>query len=548
MGKYRAMNWSPLQPEPDYPKPMGSPIIQWPFCEDLDQGVYLVWAYDEADADTLTGYVVRIAFEESPTTILIERFVSEPDTDLIVSGLVNGKDYVATVAAVNRGGEGDQSPPFMFTPAAPVIRAPGLLTLTGGDGQAIATWAWGSPLPDGFTYSWMSFEAVNEVGATVTEHVTGGEWPNESGILPLTNDHDWTVALVAVATETATGRQYVSELSNTKTVHTEKPLPPYKPRLTGAQIDGNNSGYVAVSFAPGIQNVTATRKRRWWHKLGLRGRTGPADITAWQLQLTWQKDTTNVVTYDITDGNARSFQTPQKVNLGAWAVVIRAKNAVGWSAWSNELTVTFTPTDTRPFSCDKPYSTYTSQLYNYAIFDPGNDPSKGWDTTWKVTLTEAGKAVHFTVLAIGAGGGGKGTTATLGKGGNGGGGQMNGGIVEAGSCDALTIFASIGGSTSIDPKDTIVTAGPKVITASSGKSASSGADATGFPRMYVDAWTDCSLAFGWLTPDSQYVGGIAQEGKQGYPNGLGWGNAGAGTKNNAPGKGVEGLVVLRWAK
>ena len=543
MGKYLRMNAS-LTPDPVYPKPKGRPTIT--NTQDLDASAYLAWTYTAADADTLNGYWVRVTTDADRATVVRELYVQEPDTDVIVNGLANGTKYVANVIAVNPGGNSSPSADAALNPALPVVPTPTLKTLTGGDGQAVATWTWGDGLPKGYTYDFMSYEAVNEVGSNVTEHVTQGTWPNESGLLPLTNDHDWKCALVAVAHNNDTGKQYVSDLSNSITVHTEKPIAPYKPRLTGAQIDANNAGYVVVAFAPGIQNITATRPRRWWHKLTQR--QGPADITAWQLRLTSQKDSQNVMTFDITDGSARSYTTPQKVGLGGWNVVIRAKNVVGWSDWSNELTVTYTPTDTRPFSCDKPYTTFTSKLYNYAIFDPGNDPSKGWDTTWKVTLTEAGKAMTFAVLMVGGGGGGKGQTATLGKGGDGGGGEMTQALIDPGSCDSFTVFVSIGGSVSIDPKDTMVTLPSKTLTARSGKSASSGSDAAGYPRTYVDAWTDCANAFGWLTPDSEYVGGVAQSGKQGYPNGLGWGCAGAGTKNSNPGKGVEGLVVLRWAK
>jgi hypothetical protein len=234
--------------------------------------------------------------------------------------------------------------------------------------------------------------------------------------------------------------------------------------------------------------------------------------------------------------------------LGTWVVDVRASNDAGWSEWSNSLDVTYSPTDKRPFTADKSYGTYESESYYYAIFDPGNDPKDGWERTWKCTMTPAGQAITFDIFMVGAGGGAKGQTATFGKGGNGGGGELSGGTIAAGKADSFTVFVSIGGSVGIDPKDTIVTVGGAAFTANSGKSASSGADAAGYPSMYVTDWADCKTAFGWLTPYSEYVGGVAQEGRQGYPNGLGWGCAGAGTKTGAPGRGVEGLVVIRWAK
>lgn len=546
MSRYRARNWSPLEPEPEYPKPQGAPIIDGSKSDELDGEEYLTWYYKQPDADTISGYWVRIYKSDAPTTVLVEKYVAEPDTDVIVSGLVNGVLYLAKVSAQNRGGEGPQSAGYGFMPMKPQVPAPTLKTLTAGDGQGLATWSWAGMLPDGFTYDWVSYEAVNEVGSTVTEHVVGGDWPAESGKLPLTNDHDWKVALVAVATNTATNRQYVSDLSNSITIHPEAPLAPYKPRLTGAQIAPGNNGQIDVAFAPGIQNVTATRPRRWWHKLGVKGRTGPADINQWQVRLVAASDA-QVRTYDILDGSVRTYTT-EKEPLGTYTVDVKAHNGVGWSPWSNSLQVTYKPTDTRPFTADKAVSYFTSDSYQYAIFDPGNDPGKGWDATWTCTLTAAGQQLAYDVLVVGAGGGGKGVTATFGKGGNGGGGQMYGGQIPALSCTTFTVFISIGGSTGIDPKDTTVKAGNITLTGKAGKSASSGTDATGYDRMYVTEWTDCTTAFGWLTPDSQYVGGVAQEGKQGYPNGLGWGCAGAGTKGSNAGKGVEGLVVIRWPK
>lgn len=543
MANFRRRNYSPLEPTPDYPKPSGMVVLSSSKCDALDKAIYLVWSYVGQDADTIEGYIVRVAKESDKATILREVYVAEPDTDVIIDGLVNLTVYYVTVAARNRGGEGQAS--FVgLMPTEPLIATPTMKTLIGGNGSAVATWTWAEPCQQNHHYTWISYEAVNEVGATVSEHVVGGEYPNTTGTLPLTNDHTWTVALVAIAANDKTGVYYPSGLSNKIEIKTEEKLPPYKPRLTGAQIDANNAGYINVSFAPGIQNVTATRPRRWWRVL--KQDNGRTDITAWQVRLTSAKDS-SVKTYDISDGAARSYTT-EKVGLGAYTVDVKARNEVGWSDWSNSLTVTYTPTDKRPFTADKTIGTYESDTYYYAIFDPGNDPSKGWENTWKCTLSEAGKALTYEVLAIGAGGGGKGVTATFGKGGNGGGGQLGGGSFEGSAASSFTVFVSIGGSTSIDPKDTTVVAGGNTITAASGKSASSGNDATGFPSMYVTSWTDCKTAFGWLTPYSEYVGGVAVEGRQGYPNGLGWGNAGAGTKGGAAGRGVEGLVVIRWAK
>lgn len=547
MANYRRRNYSPLQPDPIDPPPMDVPIFDTSECTELDAAAYIVWSYPWKDADTIDGYRVRVAKLSDPSTIIRELYVSEPDTDVIVDQLANGIAYTFTVAAVNKGGTGKYNSGVTLSPAFPKIAAPTLTKLTGGDGQAVAEWKWVEPCRDGHRYEYMSYEAVNEVGATVTEHVTGGAYPSTTGTLQLTNDHDWKVALVAVAANEQSGKEYPSGLSNSMTIHTEKPIAPYKPRLTGAQIAPTNNGQIDVSFAPGIQNITATRPRRWWHRFTSNGRTGPGDITAWQVRVTPKKEPSTPMVYDITDGAVRTYRT-EKQALGTYTIDVRAENTVGWSDWSNTLDVTYTPTDKRPFSADIPFGTFESDTYYYAIFDPGNEPSKGWEKTWKCTMTETGKGTAFDIIMVGAGGGGKGQTAALGKGGNGGGGQMNGIDAVSTKEDTFTVFISIGGTVSIDPKDTSVKFNGIETVAFAGKSASSGADATGFPRKYVTDWTDCRTAFGWLEPDSQYVGGVAQEGKQGYPNGLGWGCAGAGTKNSSPGRGFQGIVVIRWAK
>ena len=542
MGNYRSRNYAPLTPPPDYPKPSGMVVLSSSKCDALDKAIYLVWSYVGSDSDTIEGYIIRVAKESDKDTILREVYVAEPNTDAIVDDLVNLTLYYVTVAARNRGGEG--KPSFVgLMPVEPLIPTPLMKTLVGGNGSASASWSWVEPCQQNHHYTWISYEAVNEVGATVTEHVIGGEYPNTTGLLPLSNDHTWTVALVAVASNDKTGVYYPSGLSNKLTVKVEEKLPPFNPRLTGAQVDASNNGVINVAFTPGIQNVTATKPIPRWRRRWTQA-NGRTDITAWQVRVTKGTET---YTYDVTDGSARTFNTP-KVGLGTWTIDVRASNEAGFSNWSNTLTVTFTPTDKRPFTADKAMGTYESDTYYYAIFDPGNDPSKGWETTWKCTLNEAGKTLTYDALVIGAGGGGKGITATFGKGGNGGGGQLNADRFEGSAASSFTVVVSIGGSTSIDPKDTTLVAGAKTLTASSGKSASSGTDATGFPSMYVTSWTDCKTAFSWLTPYSEYVGGVATEGRQGYPNGLGWGNAGAGTKGGSAGKGVEGLVVIRWAK
>ena len=531
----------PPPPPPPLPKPKGTVAFISKDCQSVDGGGYFHWSYTGADIDTLTGYWVRVATAASKTTIVKEVFVAEPDTDAEVTGLTNKTAYVATVTAVNPSGESAPSAAYPFTPDVPLIAAPVLKTLTGGDGLASTVWEWGAE-KDGFKFDWVSYEAVNELGQTVSEHVVGGDYPATSGTCPLNNDHEWTVYLVAIATQTASNKQYISAPSASMKVRTEQKLPPFKPRLTGAQMNNANNGQIDVAFAPGIQNVTALRPDKWWRRK-LRADNGRTDITAWQVRVTKGSET---YTYDVTDGQARAFTTP-KVALGTWVVDCRAINPEGNSDWSNELAVTYSPTDKRPFTADKTFSTWESDSYYYAIFDPGNDPKDGWERTWKCTLTAPGKLLNYEVLAVGAGGGAKGQTATFGKGGNGGGGELVEGKLTGSEQDTFTVLVSIGGTVSIDPKDTIVT-GKATTTARSGKSASSGTDAAGYPSMDVGAWKDCKTAFGWLTPYSESVGGVAQDGRQGYPNGLGWGCAGAGTKTSNPGKGIEGLVVIRWPK
>lgn len=486
----------------------------------IDFGGIVEWTYS-GTVEPVRFIITAVGPDTKTATI------DAPNTDGSITGLQNGQEYTVTVKAVDAHSvESAPSNSMKVTPVAPTIPAPTLKSATGGDGQVVFSFT-GVTLPADRTLKHYSWEAVDALGNLTSEsgYIPAGQFDNCTAGLP--NDVTWNFRLYTVTT-----LDEASDPSNGISVHTEKPIAPYKPRLNGCKLTDYYNGQVELAFSPGVGDG--------------QGRTGPADITAWKVRA--QQDS-QIIWWDITDGAARTYTTP-KVALGTWVFQVQAVNTVGTSDLSNAMSVTYTPTDNRPFTSDKTYNIYESQNYYFAAFDPGNDPKQGWDYAWNCTRTESGKALEFDVLVVGAGGGAKGQTLTLGKGGNGGGGELVYGKLPA--TNALSKFAvslSIGGATAIDPKDSTVTEGAAVVTGRSGKSASDKNDAAGYPLTKVaDPWLECFTMFGWLTPDSNYVGGVAVEGKQAFPNGLVWGQGGSGTKTSNGGKGVEGIVILRWAK
>jgi len=452
--------------------------------------------------------------------------VDAPNTDGSITGLQNGKEYTVTVTAID--GTGVESAPsnsMKVTPVAPQIAAPVLANAVGGDGKITFTFG-KADLPADRTLKHYSWEAVSIENASdsYSGYIPLDQFTDCVAVVP--NDKTWNFRLYTVTT-----LDEVSDPSNSIEVHTEQPLPPFKPRLSGCKLTDYYNGQVELAFSPGVGN----------------GRTGPADITAWKVRQ--QTDVAGVQWFDIADGAARSFTTP-KVPLGTAIFQVQAINAVGASELSNAMSVKYTPTDTRPFTSDKPFNIYESQNYYFATFDPGNDPKNGWSTTWTCTRTDSGKDMVFDVLLVGAGGGGKGQTMTLAKGGNGGGGELVYGQMPAtGELSTFKVICGIGASTAIDPTDSSVTEKSVTLTGRAGKSASDKNDANGYPLTKVsDPWLECWTMFGWNVPDSNYVGGVAVDGKQYYPNGLVWGQAGAGTKGTAAGRGEEGIVIIRWPK
>lgn len=489
----------------------------------IDFGGIVEWTY--------SGTVEPEKFRMRATdgTNVTTKDVDSPETDGVIDGLKNGTEYTVTVTAINaKGEESAPSNAMKVTPVAPQIPAPVLATAVGGDGKITFTFS-KAELPTDRTLKHYSWEAVSVENASdsYSGYIPLDQFTDCVAVVP--NDKTWTFRLFTVTT-----LDEASDPSNSLEVHTEKPIAPYKPRLNGCKLTDYYNGQVELAFSPGVGQEG--------------GRTGPADITAWKVRQ--QTDTAGIEWLDILDGAARTFTTP-KVPLGTAVFQVVAINAVGQSELSNPMSVTYTPTDNRPFTSDKAFNIYQSENYYFASFDPGNDVSKtGWDVTWNCTRTESGKDLEFDVLLVGAGGGAKGQTLTLGKGGNGGGGELVYSKLPAtNALSKFTVFASIGGATGIDSHDSKVTEGAAVLTGRAGKSATDKNDAAGYPLTKVDdPWLECFTMFGWLIPDSYSVGGVAIEGKQYYPNGLIWGQAGAGTKTSNGGRGVEGIVLLRWAK
>lgn len=448
-----------------------------------------------------------------------------------LTGLNPGVQYETSVAGYNDHGDGVVStyaPCWTQATAGP--DAPTGITVKGIGGTTGVDVSWAAAKGQGPVTGYDVRATDTVTGLTNTTSTTS----LTARLTAMNNPVIWSVQVRAInawgAGDWSAGIDF-----DMRTVD-PTPFVPAKPRLTAAQMTPENNGQIMLAFSPGAYSEFGAV-------------TGPTDPTAWQVRLTSYKTSSDFYDYDIADGNARTYTTP-KVALGGWYIKVRSKNAAGWSAYSNELYVNYQPVDKSAFEADKPFSEYEDATHYYALFDPGNTPSDGWSKTWTCTRTAGGAGVSFDVCAIGAGGGGKGQTVTLGKGGDGGGGDVSYGFISASDAGtSFTVTVGIGGSTAIDPTGTTVKQGATSVSAPAGKSAQSGSDASGFARVQIrEDWRACGLAFGWLLPDSEFVGGVAQSGKQGYPNGLGWGNAGAGTKNAQAGKGVEGLVILRWAK
>lgn len=496
-----------------FPAPTGV-AIQSPTTD----GFSVTWT--DRPEDGTYGYKVRVRLANTTTTIKTVTATAKP---MRVDGLQPGVQYEASVAGYTDHGDGSLSVWVKGWTAPNAV--PGKVTdlsAWGVGGKKEVTAMWNGTVAPGPGTGW-DWQATDQVTGKV---ISGPAQTNSVNLTGFDTPNLWDVqvrARNAVGAGPWCDPVMVDLGGNDPT-----PWPPYAPRLSGAQAKADGSCMVQVDWSAG------------------GGFLSPMEATSWVVRVVSYADSKVFSEYPVADAEARQFTTP-KLEIGRWIVSIRGKNAVGLGPWSNELWVDVKPSVSRPFEPSVPIAWTEDANYFYAVFDPGNDPGKGWTQNWTCTFTSDGKKIAYDVLCIGAGGGGKGITATLGKGGNGGGGSVVYEQIPAPSADGFTVSIGIGGSTAIDPTPAALTIGGKAITAAAGHSASSAADASGYPRQTIHSdWLDCG---DWFSGKDHvpWAGGVAESSDPKFPDGYGWGTAGAGNKGNG-GRGKEGLVVVRWAK
>lgn len=522
----RAHNASVNDTPPPFPPPKGAPKWDTEACTGLDGAVYVAWNYTAADADSITTFHVTTTVRSSGA-VVSERQVLAPSTDLVVDGLSNDMEYVLVVKAQNPGGDGPPSSALMITPIAPVVPPPYLMTIEPGDGKAHVTWSWGLDA-EGLTPAFMSFEARNEVGSTVTDHIPGGTYPDAAaGDIPLTNDQTWTVQLIQVSRSNDTGKLYLSAPSNAMDVHPEQPIPPYRPDILDAY--ATEGGVLVVKWAPEDQPTDPTG-----------GGAGPLDIDNWRIRANTADGKGTSFQYETGNGTQREWRE-RKLTIGWWEITVQAHNAAGWSEDSRTALVKY------------------DYAYSWPLIGGGTtyETLDHWYLTCKVdtklTRTDKGKSVPIRVAIIGAGGGGRRATLTGAKGGDGGGGELVIIDLPIPNNTGDVVVKVPGGATensAEDPPPSSVTEQGQTWTARSGKTATTKDNAAGYgPVAMPESWRVINT-FAWNKPYSYTVGGSTSEGTPQYPNGYGPGQGGAGLKaaGQRAGNGEDGLIVFRWRK
>lgn len=332
MTNYRRRNYGTLQPDPAVLPPQGKTFIYADRTEELDGSVYINWTYIGDDEKTLTGYLLWFAFFDNPDTTIKEVVIPPQTTDALVDGFANGTRYRVRVVSRNSAGNGMLAAATTFTPRLPEIPAPTLTTLTGGEGQALAEWEWGK-LRNGYTYQYMSYQAVNEVGAVVEEHVLGGEYPNKMGVLPLADDHDWKCALVAVTTNDDTGRFYVSGLSNAITVRVEGDKPPAAPTITDCHLEG---AYIVLTW-----RAAYDARPKWWQRKKRKAYTAPTPPTRWDIDVDFP-DGSEAQNVYVNSEPLRTYKMPKLIRPDTYTVRLRGTNDLGFGDYSEPVYVTYT--------------------------------------------------------------------------------------------------------------------------------------------------------------------------------------------------------------
>lgn len=510
---YGPSNQVKVTPQDPVKPPKGTPRFL-DASQPLDRSIYLSWKYDAADADAVENFGIEVK-NDATGVVVKDVTIPAPTTDAIVDGLENGTKYAVKLVCWNRAGYCPGYDVRYFTPQAPFIAPPELLTIAPGDGLAKATYTPPASLPDGYTLRHIAYQATNTETGQITDGKTTGT-PEAAVIPDLENDTNYHVQLVTVADP----GPVLSALSNSLDVRPTKPIVPYPPVILDAY--ATEGGVLTVKWAPQDQP---------------NGNTGPLDITAWRVRA-HSADGKGADFSQEFPGETRTW-AERKLTMGYWEVFVQAKNDIGWSLESNPVVV----------------------FYSYNYYPPLTGGGTEWETTtvkylWckadaKLQRTTKGANWPIRAALIGAGGGGKRQTLTGGKGGDGGGGELV--IVDLPAPGAPgDVFVKVGRGADENsgdtPADTTVFEGGNTFTARSGRSATNKENAPGYgPVLMPEIWRDAN-AFRWNQPYSYTVGGVTTDGTPQFPNGYGPGQGGAGVKVNHAGNGEDGLVCFMWRK
>ena len=262
-----------------------------------DGGIIVTWQRPDSDnGSPVTDYVVQVATAAGgPYDTYADG--TSVSASAVLGGLANGTNYYVRVAAVNGAGTGAFSSSIAATPYT-VPGAPAITGINPGDGSLGVTFtepASGGSAITGFQYRLGSAGPWTPTGTLSTTFA----------ISALTNGMAYDVAVRAV---NAAGAGPASTVSNATPATV-----PAAPSISAVALD---TGAVGVSFAVGSD--------------------GGSPVTNFEFSLdggsSWVTRSPAGVSSPITIGGLVGGQT--------YSVMLRAVNAVGSSAASNQSTVT----------------------------------------------------------------------------------------------------------------------------------------------------------------------------------------------------------------
>ena len=469
----------------------------------------LVFDFDSTageEAKYYTGYAVG-----GGKTFSAE--VYDPNEDLAVQGLTEGTKYTCYVIAISNDGQVSPKSNSIDAVCKTVIKAPVFKSCVAGDGFATVTYDPVVP-PEPFTVDHYAYSAVNlddKDSPEVEGHI-------EDGKILLPNDITWYVSICVVCNPA----RIPSDFSDALTVRPEKPTVPYKPIINTCY--AQNNGQIVVQWSKGSN---------------AKNSTSASTVDSWKVKFHSTDGKGTDFAVDVPTSTPTSI-TSEKVNIGSWDVSVIGYNEIGASPESSAVNVRYSPTAQDPLVGGTPYD---DGVYKYCVFNSNAT------TGYEATRTKEGEDTEFEVLLVGAGGAGKSQTVLGAKGGDGGGGQLVIGKLPANYAGSVFVTVPNGGTPAgYVPENTTVKEASTVLIAIAGKNATDKNDATGYPFTEVPkSWQELS-SFRWFMPESFSVGGVVKAGEQDYPNGMFFGQAGAGTKDSKSGKGKESFVAIRWKK